>query len=66
MLEPFRQAVLFLLDKSKPFDREKVKILDQISENLYGKDHQMVFPLYTPSPPNFWLFLDRFGESGPE
>ena len=42
MLETFRQAVLFLLDKSKPFDQEKVKILDQISDNLYGKDHQMV------------------------
>ena len=50
MLENFRQAVLFLLDKSKPFDIEKVKILDQISETLYGKDNQMVF--------NFWPALN--------
>jgi hypothetical protein len=42
MLENFRQAVIFLLDKTKPFDQEKVKILDQISDALYGKDNQMV------------------------
>ena len=42
MLENFRVAMLYLLDKTKPFDLEKVKILDQISEALYGKDNQMV------------------------
>lgn len=42
MMENFRQAVIFLLDKTKPFNGDKVKILDQISDALYGKDNQMV------------------------
>ncbi len=41
-MENFQQKILFLLDKSTPFDLEKLKILDTVCDCLYGKDHNLV------------------------